>query len=309
MYHGAYGDRLGHSFHLSAPPVLHSRTPHGVRLAVTELRIDRAGYGMTSPMGSEDAYLVCLNLRKQRTHELWCDGHSVCSTSYESGTIYVLDLRRDPIAYIGDPLHSLCFYMPRKAIVEASGELGSRNIGGLGIHPGECFLDTIIGSIGQTLLPFFDKAIPANQPLIDHLLQGMCTYMTSTYSGSSVRPQIVKGALAPWQQRLVTQMMRDRIFEGISINELADACGLSAGALARGFKKSAGLSPHQWLLSRRIDLALELMADPYVSLADIAFSAGFSDQSHFSRVFTHKMGVAPGAWRKSLTNPKRVEAA
>ena len=309
MYHGAYGDRLGHSFHLIAPPVLYSRTKRGARLAVTELRIDRGGYGMTSPMGSEDAYLVCLNLRKQRTHELWCDGHSVCSSSYEGGTTYVLDLRRDPIAYIGDPMHSLCFYMPRNAIIEASEELGDGSISGLAVQPGECFLDIIIGSIGQTLLPIFDKAAPANQPLIDHLLQGMCAYMASTYSGSSVRPDIVKGALAPWQQRLVTQMMRDRIFEGISINELAQACGLSTGALARGFKKSTGLSPHQWLLSRRVDLALELMTEPDISLADIAFSSGFSDQSHFSRVFAQKMGVAPGAWRKSLANTGRAEAA
>jgi AraC-like DNA-binding protein len=44
-------------------------------------------------------------------------------------------------------------------------------------------------------------------------------------------------------------------------------------------------------------------------LADIAFQSGFADQSHFSRVFTQKMGVAPGAWRKSLTNYRRVEAA
>ncbi|GGA02414.1 hypothetical protein GCM10011408_24780 [Dyella caseinilytica] len=260
-------------------------------------------------MGREDAYLVCLNLRKQSTHELWCDGHSVCSTSYEGGTTYILDLRRDPIAYIGDPLHSLYFYMPRSAIVEASEELGSNNIASLAFDPGECFLDAIIGSIGQTLLPIFDKATSVNQALVDHLLQGMCAYMASTYSGSSARPDIVKGTLAPWQQRLVTQMMRERIFEGISINELAEACGLSAGALARGFKKSTGMSPHQWLLSRRVDLALELMADPDMSLAEIAFNAGFSDQSHFSRVFTQKMGVAPGAWRKSQANTRRVEAA
>ncbi|GLQ42040.1 helix-turn-helix domain-containing protein [Dyella nitratireducens] len=309
MNHGAFGDRLGRSFHLNNPPVLHSQTRHGVRLAVTELRIDQSGYGMTSPMGNDDAYLVCLNLRKQSTHELWCDGRSVCSTAYEAGTSYVLDLRCDPIAYIGEPLHSLYFYMPRQAIVEAGEELGKTNIAGLAMLPGECFRDTIIGSIGQTLLPIFNKDAPANQSLADHLLQGLCAYMAATYSGSSIRPDIVRGALAPWQQRLVMQMMRERVFEGISIGELAEACGLSAGALARGFKRSTGMSPHQWLLSRRIDVALELMADPDTSLADIAFNAGFSDQSHFSRVFTQKMGVAPGAWRKSLANNKRVEAA
>jgi AraC family transcriptional regulator len=52
-----------------------------------------------------------------------------------------------------------------------------------------------------------------------------------------------------------------------------------------------------------------LMANPGIPLAEIAFHAGFSDQSHFSRVFTQKMGVAPGAWRKSLANHKRAEAA
>lgn len=309
MYDGAFGDRLGRSFHLNNPPVLHSQTRRGVRLAVTELRIDQVGYGMTSPMGSDDAYLVCLNLRKQSTHELWCDGRSVCSTSYEGGTTYVLDLRRDPIAYIGDPLHSLYFYMPRQAIVEARDEVGTKNMVDLAIQPGDCLRDSIVNSIGQTLLPIFDKAAAANQALVDHLLQGLCAYMASTYGGSSTRPDIVRGALAPWQQRLTTQMMRERIFEGISINELAEACGLSAGALARGFKKSTGLSPHQWLLSRRVDLALELMTDPDISLAEIAFNAGFSDQSHFSRVFMQRMGVAPGAWRKSLVNNKRVEAA
>ena len=309
MYHGAYGDRLGRSFHLNNPPVLHSHTRRGVRLAVTELRIDKMGYGMTSPMGNDDAYLVCLNLRKQSTHELWCDGRSVCSTSYEDGTTYVLDLRRDPIAYIGDPLHSLYFYLPRQAVVEASEELGKKNIVDLAVRPDECFQDAIVGSIGQTLLPIFNAAAPANQALVDHLLQGLCVYMASTYGGSQKRPVIVRGALAPLQQRLATQMLRERLIEGVSINELAEACGLSAGALARGFKKSTGVSPHQWLLSRRVDLALDLMADTDVSLAEIAFNAGFSDQSHFSRVFTQKMGLAPGAWRKSLANSRRVEAA
>lgn len=309
MYCGAFGDRLGRSFHLNNPPVLHSQTRRGARLAVTELRIDQPGYGMTSPMGNDDAYLVCLNLRKQSTHELWCDGRSVCSTSYEGGSTYVLDLRRDPIAYISDPLHSLYFYMPRQAIGEASEELRKTGIVDLAIRPDQCFRDAIINSIGQTLLPIFTRDTAANQSLVDHLLLGLCTYMASTYGGSSARPEIVRGALAPWQQRQVTQMMRERIFEGISINEMAEACGLSAGALARGFKKSTGMSPHQWLLSHRVDLALELMADPDVSLADIAFNTGFSDQSHFSRVFTQKMGVAPGAWRKSLANNKRVEAA
>jgi AraC family transcriptional regulator len=309
MYEGAFGERLGRSFQISSPPTLQSQTKRGSRLAVTELSIDKGGYGMTSPMGSDDAYLICLNFKQQTAHELWCDGRSVCSMAYEAGTTYLLDLRRDPFVYIGDPLHSLYFYMPRSAISEVSGELDNLSAGDIALQPGEYVRDSTILCIGQTLLTIFRNPSTSHQPLVDHLLQGLCAYFASNFAGSSSATAIVKGTLAPWQQRLVTQMMRDRLFEGISITELADACSLSAGALVRGFKRSTGVSPHQWLLYRRIDLAIELMSSTDTSLAQIAFNAGFSDQSHFSRVFTQKLGVTPGAWRKSQGSAWRAESA
>ena len=309
MYEGAFGERLGRSFQIGSPPTLESQTKRGTRLAVTELRIDEAGHGMTSPMGSNDAYLICLNLKKQATHELWCDGRTVCSTAYEAGTTYLLDLRRDPITYISDPLHSLYFYIPRRAINEASEEIHRSDATDIALKPGECIKDSIIMSIGQTLLPIFRSPSMFYQPLVGHLLQGLCAYLALNFGGSATTNAVVKGTLAPWQQQRVTQMMRERLFEGITITELADACGLSTGTLVRGFKKSTGVSPHQWLLHRRVDRAIELMSEPDTSLAQIAFSAGFSDQSHFSRVFAQKMGVTPGAWRKSQASSRRMENA
>src|SRR5579859_3924626 len=56
MQQGAFGDRLGRSFKLNSPPVLQAETSRGTRLAVTELRIGAPGHGVTSPMGTEDAY-------------------------------------------------------------------------------------------------------------------------------------------------------------------------------------------------------------------------------------------------------------
>jgi AraC family transcriptional regulator len=309
MYEGVFGERLGRSFHISGPPTLQSQTKQGRRLAVTELRIDKAGYGTTSPMGSDDAYLICLNLKRQTTHELWCSGRSVCSTAYEAGTTYLLDLRMDPITYIGDPLHSLYFYVPRCALGEAIEEIDSSNATDIALQPGECINDSIIMSIGQILLPIFRKPSVFHQPLVSHLLQGLCGYLALKFGGSATMNTIVKGTLAPWQQRLVSQMMRERLFEGISITELAEACGLSDGALVRGFKKSTGVSPHQWLLYRRIDHAIELMSDSDTTLAQIACHTGFSDQSHFNRVFAQKMGLSPGAWRKSLTFSKKPVSA
>jgi AraC family transcriptional regulator len=311
MFRGAYGQRLGRSFRLNNPPVLQVETQQGFRLAVTELRIDRRGYGITGPMGIEDAYLVCLNLLAQSTHELWYNGRSVCSSAYPAGSVYVIDLRCDPMMYIGDLLHSLYFYVPREALYEVIGcpecPVGA-DMPDLATPPGRCFHDTIISNIGQILLPIFGGRGRLHQKLVGHLLHALCAHIAAECLGPMQRPEIVRGALAPWRQRAAMQMMRDRILEGVSVAELAEACGISTGGFMRGFKKGTGLSPHQWFLTRRLELALELMADPELSLADIACNAGFSDQSHLSRIFAQKMGVTPAAWRKSQARKGRETA-
>jgi AraC-like DNA-binding protein len=309
MFSGAYGERLGRSFRLSNPPTLLSCTKQGVPLAVTELRIDQSGCGMTSPLGKDDAYLLCLNLAAQTQLELWYEGRPACACDCEAGSFYALDVRRDPITYIGGPLHGLYFYLPCRAIAEMMVRTGSPSPGDIAMGPGEQVHDPIVNSIGQALLPLFHADISKHQPLVDHLLQGLCSYVASSYGGHSAQHSAVRGTLAPWQQRVAKQIMRERLAEGVSINELAQACGLSTGAFVRGFKKSTGISPHQWLLFKRVDLAIDLMEDPVISLAEIAFNAGFSDQSHFSRIFTQRMGVAPGAWRKSLGMQRRAEVA
>jgi len=302
MYQGAFGERLGRSFRISHPAVIEAETPRGTRLAATELQIDQPGHGVTNPMGEEDAYLVCLNLLEQKNHELWYNGRSVCSNSYPAGSIYILDLRCNPVTYIGGPLHSIYFYVPREALRASGTRPQAENAGDLVTPPWQCFQDSVIASIGQTLLPLFSRQESTHRKLVEHLLQGLCAYMAAEYGGTTRRANFAPSALAPWQQRTAMQMMRDRLFEGVSVGEMAEACGISVGGFLRGFKKDIGLSPHQWLLYRRLELALELMTDPGASLADIACSVGFSDQSHLSRIFTQKMGVTPRAWRKSLAS-------
>src|ERR1700743_1564717 len=106
MFHGAYGTRRGRSFRIEDPPTLISNTHTGTPLAVSSVRIDEPGCGMTGPLGKEEAHLVCLNIAPQYAHELWYGSHPACSCDYEAGTFYVLDLRRDPITYIGSAIHT-----------------------------------------------------------------------------------------------------------------------------------------------------------------------------------------------------------
>ncbi|WP_232821020.1 AraC family transcriptional regulator [Dyella sp. C11] len=293
----ACGERLGRSFHLRRPPALITETRNGHVLAVTELRLEQ-GCGLTAPIGHDDAYLVCLHLRELSGFELWQDGVPVAMNPPPCHGTVVLDLTRNPIAYVGEPMHVLAFYVPRAALAEACGDAhvawDERRLG----HDVPID-DAIIASLGQVLLPLMNGHGEYGQRFVNHVLHALCSHVAATYGGRREVERIERGGLAPWQYRCATELMKRHLVEGTSLAALAAECRLSTSAFVRAFKKSAGVSPHQWLLAQRVDRAIELMRDPGTPLADIAIATGFADQSHFTRIFARKTGVSPGAWRNA----------
>jgi len=112
-------------------------------------------------------------------------------------------------------------------------------------------------------------------------------------------PQIVHGGLAPWQARRLMAHIDAHLAETIRIEELAALLRLSVGHFCRAFKSTFGLSAHDYLTRRRIEVAQGLMLTTRDSLGAIALSCGMSDQSHFSRWFRRIVGETPDQWRRT----------
>ena len=81
--------------------------------------------------------------------------------------------------------------------------------------------------------------------------------------------------------------------------ELAAVAGLSRFQLLRAFAHATGLTPHAYLVQRRVQLARRLVRSG-ASLAQAAAEAGFADQSHLHRAFLTRHGYTPGAYARSL---------
>jgi len=104
--------------------------------------------------------------------------------------------------------------------------------------------------------------------------------------------------LAPWQARRAEELLLAATDGGCTVEVLARACRLSRSQFAHSFKASTGVPPHRWLVLRRVQLARMKMESTTESLALIAASCGFADQSHFTRTFHSVMGCSPAAWRR-----------
>ena len=81
----------------------------------------------------------------------------------------------------------------------------------------------------------------------------------------------------------------------ITLADLAAASGLGRFQLLRAFSRATGLTPHAYILQRRVEVARELVVAG-TPLADAAVASGFSDQSHMTRAFASRYGLTPGAF-------------
>ena len=79
---------------------------------------------------------------------------------------------------------------------------------------------------------------------------------------------------------------------------MATIARLSPNYFACQFNRATGLPPHQYVIARRVERAKQLLqTESDFSLAEIAASAGLSDQSQFSHHFKRLIGVTPGQFR------------
>jgi AraC-like DNA-binding protein len=67
----------------------------------------------------------------------------------------------------------------------------------------------------------------------------------------------------------------------------------------RGFAKFTGLTPHAYIVQRRLDAARAMIAAG-ATLANAAVACGFADQSHFNRTFIARYGVTPGTYAEAV---------
>lgn len=128
------------------------------------------------------------------------------------------------------------------------------------------------------------------QPFENLLLNVFNNYLKAKKGPGKKIPQ--------WAQEL-KETIQDHIDTNLSLKELSKTLEISPSYLSREFSKYfEDLSFGDYIRRRRIEKAVELMKSSSYSLTEIAYLTGFSDQSHFTRIFKKHMGQNPSGFRK-----------
>jgi hypothetical protein len=114
------------------------------------------------------------------------------------------------------------------------------------------------------------------------------------------------GKVPAWAKEL-KEIIQDQIDTNLTLNlkEVSQSLHVHPSYLSREFSKYFDdLSFGDYIRKLRIERAIQLLNDPKYSLSEIAYLTGFSDQSHFTRIFKKVTGKNPSAYKKNITKSK-----
>jgi AraC family transcriptional regulator len=126
-----------------------------------------------------------------------------------------------------------------------------------------------------------------------------------TPSGETEAESAVQNAGLPAARlKRVLAFIDTHLDENISLAALAQNAKLSVFYFATQFKRSTGLSPHRYILQRRVLRASELLRNTSLSVLDVSLDLGFQHQNNFARAFRRMTGMTPTRFRHTEQSGK-----
>ncbi|MCC8392222.1 AraC family transcriptional regulator [Paraburkholderia sp. MMS20-SJTR3] len=216
--------------------------------------------------------------------------------SFDQHAIYLRDFADDYRADLQSGFDFVLVELSRGFIANAHEQRESLGSASFDVKPGT--RDPVLGHLAQVLAHTLDGGRETHPLFVEQLGLAIGTHLLDQYGHAPARTPKLPRRLSPRQHAQATEMLLATTQTPMSIEQIAGACGLSRAYFIRAFKHTTARTPYQWLLEQRIERARELLSGSQRPITEIAVTCGFSDQSHFTRVFSQMTGTPPAAWRR-----------
>jgi len=163
-----------------------------------------------------------------------------------------------------------------------------------------CVYDPVIANLADSAHALLCEGSTRSAYIVEHLAHALAGRLISHHgAGAAVADAPTVSALPAHRWRDLVDYIDANIGENLSLEALAQVAAVRPTQLWRAFRANSGISPHQYVLERRLALARAMLVEAAEPLAQIATTAGFSSQSHMASAFRKRFGHTPTAYRLS----------
>ncbi|MEW6364945.1 MAG: AraC family transcriptional regulator [Acidobacteriota bacterium] len=237
----------------------------------------------------DDRYVICL---VQRGVELFrCGGISYAATPGDIILYHPEDVH-DGGSIDQKPWAYRCFYVTEAQVRSTSA--GDSELGPLPFFPEKVIRDpSLAGRLSalHRLMETHEDTLPVQTAFVELFSRLVSCHSRQAGSGKIHRRFHARASLLRSRD-----FLEGHFAESTALGRLAALAGLSPFHFLREFKRYFGMPPHEYQKQLRVRRAKDLLAQG-LPPADVAAEAGFSDQSHLSRVFRGFTGITPGRFR------------
>jgi AraC family transcriptional regulator len=148
--------------------------------------------------------------------------------------------------------------------------------------------------LGNLLLTERQSGGLAGQLYLESLINLLVIHLLRHHATTGRSHPQMASQISPSRLKQVIAYIHDNLGQSLSLSDLASLANLSPSRFTRIFRQETGLPPHQYLIHARIEQATHLLrSGGDLSIGEIAYRVGFTDQSHFTRHFKRIVGVTP----------------
>ena len=137
------------------------------------------------------------------------------------------------------------------------------------------------------------------------LQKGYCLQLLCRMSREANNPSGYKEVDSAYRVlfKQVSKFVADNLSAKIMLKDLANVAGMSPNYFHRVFTKTMGMTPNDFILSKRMSKAREMLATTNETISNISFECGFENIAYFSYVFKRFSGITPSSFRAAYSYP------
>jgi len=279
------------------PPGSYRFTEPVERLGIAFARLqhstgkDRFEAGLTPACDVMSLHLTPLHSR------VWSSGRIIHEGAIEKSSLSLVKAGvRSEVELEGD-IEILQVFLPPHSLAELSAEIigwpTQPLIDGWVFDPR--LEDLTLRACRASMSPH-PAAYAAGEALAVELAEHLVRFYAA--SGPLLTDTLHQGGISPHRLRHLIDYMEAHLGAELSVRALANEVHLSPYHFLRAFHATTGLTPHQWLMRRRIARAKHLLANSDLPLSTIAADVGYASQSALTAAFSKIVGVSPARWRE-----------